>query len=63
MDLKTKIDKTDQLLATIAQHDDEEHSAVIVALEHIKSLADQHIAQTNERRGAAAAALKAQLQQ
>ena len=63
MDLKTKVAKADELLNTIATHDDEEHSAVIVALEHVKKCVDMHIKKTNERRNAKAAELAASFSQ
>lgn len=61
MDLKTKVSKVDELVNTIATHDDEEHSAVIVALEHVKRIADTRIAETNARRNAKGLSLLAAL--
>ncbi len=63
MDLKTKVAKIDELLNTIATHDDEEHSTVIVALAHVKKLADIYLEQTSQRRNEKALLLAESLAQ
>jgi hypothetical protein len=58
MNLEEKLFKVDQLIKTIATCDDEEYSAVLAALSHVKVIVDKHEQETAKRRNARADSLR-----